>query len=190
MISNHTTRRALPLLAASLVGLALIGCDTTPRNEGAAKSYRIESRLPSEGPQLGSADLVVASEQAVASIADVSEIRDEEGPTVVVMDRIENETSDPSADFQIYLARIRALLNESGAQRDLAFVADRSRASSIRAREGLSSEEPTRVRPKYALTGIFYDMPRGQTNYNLLTFQLIDLTSELVIWENSYEVKL
>ena len=48
----------------------------------------------------------------------------------------------------------------------------------------------TRKRPRYALTGTFYDMPRGTTNFYLLTFQLVDIASGELIWEKPYEVKL
>ena len=40
---------------------------------------------------------------------------------------------DPSANFEIYLARIIALLNESGARHNLTFVTQRSRAEAIKA---------------------------------------------------------
>lgn len=177
------------LLASAVLTVGLIGC-TTPRDEGTPKSHRLESRLPSEGTRLGSADLVVASQQAVEGIADVPEIREAEGRTIIVMDRVGNETSDRSTNFQIYLARIRANLNQSGAGHDLAFVETRTRAEQIKQREGIPEGEASRNRPNYALTGVFYDMPRGGTNYYLLTFQLVDLSDDIVIWEDSYEVKL
>lgn len=186
MLTRTTTAIALTLTA-----LTLTACDTTPKNQGRAKSHRIESRLPSEGSQIGSADLVTATDKAVAGIANVPQVRqDAGGPTFIVMDRVENQTSDPSANFQIYLARIRALLNQSGARQNLAFVETRSKAEGVLAREGIPADQSARTRPKYALTGTFYDMPRGGTNYYLLTFQLMDLGNAQVVWEDSYEVKL
>ena len=174
----------------ALAALVLPACDSTPKNEGRAKSYRIESRVPSEGSQMGSADLVVATDKAVAGIANVPQVRSDMPPTYIVMDRVENQTSDPSANFQIYLARIRASLNQSGARQNLAFVEGRSKAEGVLAREGIPADQTARTRPRFALTGTFYDMPRGGTNYYLLTFQLMDLGNAQVIWEDSYEVKL
>ena len=187
MNPRRSIHRTLVLLVVALI---LAACDTTPRNRGVPKSYRLESRLPSEGPRLGSANLTVATEQMVSSIANVPQVEANQGRTVIVLDRIANRTSDPTAQFQIYLARIRALLNQSGAQRDLVFVADRGRAAEIKSREGIPPGDTSRTRPEYALTGTFYDMPRGLTNYHLLTFQLIDLGNDRIIWEDSYEVKL
>ncbi|MEX2673711.1 MAG: hypothetical protein WD294_16545 [Phycisphaeraceae bacterium] len=188
--TNLSPLRLTAALALASVFMGAIGCSTTPRDEGTPKSHRLESRLPSEGSQLGSGDLVVASQQAVAGIADVPEIKDAPERTIIVMDRVGNETSDRTANFQIYLARIRANLNQSGARHNLAFVETRSRAEQIKQREGIPAGEASRTRPNYALTGVFYDMPRGRTNYYLLTFQLVDLTDDIVIWEDSYEVKL
>ena len=188
---NAARSRRFTLLALTLglVGLSLTGC-SAPQNRGAAKSYRIESRMPDEGGRPGSADLVVATEQAVEGIASVESIRQNENKTVVVLDRVENRTSDPSAQFQIYLARIRALLNQSGAKKDISFVENRDKAAAIKAREGVERERTDRLDPKYALSGTFYDLPRGGTNYYLLTFQLVDLRNDIIEWEGSYEVKL
>lgn len=181
----RTTALTLVLTAATLVG-----CDTTPRNEGRNDSSRIDSRKPSEGTQLGSQDLTTASELAVTGIANLPAIKSAEGRTVIVMDRVANRTSDPSENFQIYLARIRAHLNQSGAKHDLVFVETRTVAEDIKAREGIAAGPQNRTPPRYALAGTFYDMPRGRTNYYLLTFQLVDLRSDELTWEDSYEVKL
>lgn len=170
---------------AAAAAAGMMGC---AHDEGVAKSYRIESRVPGEGNQLGSADLSVATDKAVAQIAAVPDIRQAGGRTVIVMDRVENQTSDPSANFQIYLARIRALLNQSGARQNLVFIENRQKAEAIADREGYT--QTARAKPRYALTGTFYDMPRGKTNYHLLTFQLMDLTNQQIVWEGSYEVKL
>jgi len=169
------------------IAFALTACG--PTNEGFEKQERIESRKEAQ-PVLGSADLTTATDQAVASIANVAEIRAAEGRTVIVMDTVTNRTSDPSADFQIYLARMRALLNQSGQKRDLVFVETRHKAEQIKAREGFPEGATARTLPNYAMTATFYDMPRGKTNYYLLTFQLVDLTNDLITWEDSYEVKL
>src|ERR1041385_5302274 len=115
--------RIMNLVVVGIVGLATVaGCDTAPKNKGAHKSRAIESRTPGEGARPGSADLATATEQAVESMVKlIPELRQGEKITIV-MDRIENKTSDPSANFEIYLARIIALLNESGAKYNLTFV--------------------------------------------------------------------
>lgn len=180
----------LTLITVATAALTLTACDTSPKNEGAAKSYRLETRVPGEGNRLGSADLVVATEQAVeAMVAKVPEMRESLG-TVVVMDRVENKTSDPSANFEIYLARILALLNDSGARHHITFVTQRSRAEAIKSREGVDPADSQRIKPRYALTGSFYDLPRGRTNYHLLVFEMVDLRTDELHTIGKYEVKL
>jgi hypothetical protein len=182
-------RRSFMMTLAGSCVAGLSAC--AAHNEGRAKSYRIESRTPHEAPALGSADLVVATDRVTGEIANLPDIRaTAPNRTIIVMDRVDNRTSDPSANFQIYLARIRAMLNESGATRNLAFVETRARAEDIKRTEGISPAESARTRPRYALSGAFYDMPRGGTNYYLLTFQLVDLTNDIIALERSYEVKL
>ena len=183
------SKRLVILSGLGLAAAVAVGCDITPKNEGVPKSERIESRGHDEGAELGSADLLVASDEATAGIAAVPEIgKGAQGRTVIVMDRVDNKTSDPSANFQIYLARIRATLNQSGAKRNLVFVENRAKTEGIKDREGIT--ESARTKPRFALTGTFYDMPRARTNYHLLTFELVDLTNDQVVWEGKYEVKL
>lgn len=184
------SRHALRMLVAALAVTGALGCEG-PKNEGKAGSFRVESRLPSEGSALGSGNLTVATERAVEGIIHAAHFQPHaDGGTVVVMDRVENLTSDPSADFQIYLARIRALLNQSGGHHGLLFVETRSKAEAIRRREGYPNEASFRQMPDYALTATFHDMPRGSTNYHLLTFQMVDLNDDVIVWEGHYEVKL
>jgi PBP1b-binding outer membrane lipoprotein LpoB len=172
---------------------AAIGCqDAPPVNRGLIKSRDISSRDATEGTQLGSLDLTTATQRAVGKLVErLGEIeKKKKGKIVIVLDRVENKTSDPSANFEIYLARIRAVMNQTGSRHDVQFVAKNARAAAIRKREGLA-KPGNRNRPDYALTAAFYDMPRGATNYYLLTFQLVDVETGDIIWEPpQYEVKL
>ncbi len=180
---------ARPLfIVLCLSGLIAAGC---ARNQGAAKSRRIETRAGEDSWRLGSDNLVEASDAAVQRIAALPDLkRGPDGRTVVVLDRVENKTSDQSTDFQIFLARIRALLNESGARERLVFVETRHKAERIRQREGIADSATDRLRPQYALTATFNDLARKTGSYYLLTFQMVDLANDLIAWEGSYEVKL
>lgn len=174
------------LVMFAILGLFVAGCD-----HGAQKEQRLDTRV-GEGGQLGSADLTAATEKAVEGIANDPDMvpATGQGKVVIVMDQVTNHTSDPSANFHIYLARIRALLNQSGQSKNLVFVETRAKAEQIKQREGYPAEATARTLPKYALTADFSDIPRSQTHYYLLTFQLVDLTNDLIVWEGMYEVKL
>ncbi|MHB1156836.1 MAG: hypothetical protein ACYC26_08355 [Phycisphaerales bacterium] len=174
------------IVMLAVVGLFVVGCET---NKGMEKEERIDTRKADAG-QLGSADLTVATEKAVEAIANVPAIHQAGDRVVIVMDQVTNQTSDASANFQIYLARIRALLNQSGQTKNLMFVETRVKSEQIKQREGYPAAATARTLPRYALTAAFYDLPRSRGNYYLLTFQLVDLTNDVIVWENSYEVKL
>lgn len=168
--------------------LFVTGCS---ENQGIAKNQRIESRAEDQTRLLGSDNLVEATDAAVQQIAALPDlVKDESGRTIIVLDKVENRTRDQSTDFQIHLARIRALLNQSGAKKQLAFVETRSKAESIRQREGIPDAATSRTRPRYALTATFSDLPRRGGVYYLLAFQLVDLTNDIIAWEGSYEVRL
>ncbi len=175
------------VIALLVAPLALSACGT--ENQGVEKQRRIERRV-GEDRNLGSADLAQATDAMVSSIAQVREIADSDGDVVIVMDTIQNRTSMPSQDYDIFLARLRALLNQSGVRQQLVFVETRNRAEQIKAREGYPVDQSSRNLPRYALTGVAYSMKRGASAYYLLTFQLVDLTNDIVTWEDRYEVKL
>lgn len=170
-----------------LIGGVLLGC--APKNEGVKREERIERRV-GEGAQLGSADLAAATDKMIASIARVPEIRDRENKTVIVLDRVENRTSMPAEQYQIFLARLRAMMNQSGLRQDIVFIENRDKAERIKRAEDYPTDESARTMPSHAISATFYDMPRGPSNYYLLTFQLFDLSNDQIVWEDSYEVKL
>lgn len=174
-------------LALALVATVVVGC--APKNEGVKREERIERRV-GEGGQLGSADLAAATDRMIASLARVPTIRDNDKRTVIVLDRVENQTSMPNKEYQIFLARLRSMMNQSGLREGIVFVEDRQKAERIKQREGYPAEASQRTMPEYAISATFYDMPRGPSNYYLLTFQLFDLSNDQLEWEDSYEVKL
>jgi len=174
-------------LALAVVAAVVVGC--APKNEGVKREERIERRV-GEGSQLGSADLAAATDKMIASIARVPEIRDNEKRTVIVMDEVENRTSMPAEEYEIFLARLRSMMNQSGLRQDIVFVEDRAKAERIKQREGYPADATARTLPSYAISATFYDLPRGGSNYHLLTFQLFDFTNDVLVWEDSYEVKL
>ncbi len=176
----------MTLLASSFV--FILGCET---NQGTAKRQRVESREGDKSWRLSSDNLVESTDAAVAGIAGLSNlVRGEDGRAVIVLDRVENRTTDQSTDFQIHLARIRAMLNQSGAKENLVFIETRYKAEGIRQREGIPDSATQRTRPRYALTATFSDLPRRKGVFYLLAFQLVDLTNDIIAWEDSYEVRL
>lgn len=183
-------------LISSVMVIAAIfagGCQSDPprvENRGATTTAPLDKRLPQER-DLGSKDLVTATDEMVESIANHPEFINAPYRVQIVMDQVVNRTTLPARDFDIYLARIRANLNQSGARYNLGFVLPKADIEHLRRKEGLEPANSSDFASKadYVLRGVFYDAPTSGTNTYLLTFQIVDLHDAQITWEGSYEVK-
>lgn len=192
---------AQAVMVFAIAASAVCGCQNQPvPNQGRTTTADPAKRVSYER-ELASKDLVTATDAMVQSIASRPEFREAPYRITIVMDDVVNNTSMPGRDFEIYLARIRAHLNESGARYNLAFVLEKAKMEQIRRKEGLEpppagsagadGRDADRFKSKadYVLRGEFYDMPNAGTNFYLLTFQIVDLHDGEIVWEGSYEVK-
>ena len=176
------------LSLAATAALALGACETTsPPDYGRTTTRPVDQRVSSE-QGLASKDLVAATDNMTQSIASMPEFRDAPYRVQIVMDRVQNRTTMPARDFDVYLARIRANLNQSGTRYNIGFIENRSNLEAVRAREGVPQVD-YQTKANYTLKGVFYDMPNRGSNYYLLTFQIVDLNDGQIVWEGSYEVK-
>lgn len=193
-------------IVVALSILSLAACHTPPHNRGTS-GYRMDptSDAPSELGVMAprSADLVNATDQMARDIARRLDITNRNSPPRIFVGEIENRTSSPTADYQVFLARLRAQLNASGAREGLEFVRERAYIEQQRTREyggkdPASTATAYQSRADYVLTCEIYDLPRGGTNYFLLSYQLVqlrdavtgpDIGAGAIVWENSYEVK-
>jgi len=189
---RRCARHIMPVTCLAAL-IAASGCQSNPprvENRGATTTAPLDKRLPSERG-LGSKDLVTATDEMVESIANHPEFINAPYRVQIVMDQVVNRTTMPARDFDIYLARIRAHLNESGARYNLGFVLPKADIEHLRRKEGLDPAGSSDFASKadYVLRGVFYDAPSGGTNTYLLTFQIVDLHDAQITWEGSYEVK-
>lgn len=193
---HRSVRLARPAVLPVLALAWATGCQSDPprvENRGATTTAPLDKRLPQERG-LGSKDLVTATDEMVESIANHPEFINAPYRIQIVMDQVVNRTTMPARDFDIYLARIRANLNESGARYNLGFVLPKAEIEHLRRKEGLDPVGSSDFASKadYVLRGVFYDAPTvgaGRTNTYLLTFQIVDLHDAQITWEGSYEVK-
>lgn len=205
-----TLTRVRPLaVSASLLAclLWMTGCESTPKNQGSSGG-RMDptSDAPSEAnsQDLRSADLVAATDRMAEDIARRLDINNRSSPPRIFVGDIENKTSAPQQNYQVFLQRLRAQLNSSGARYGLQFIRERAFVEDTRAREyGTNSDENSnpgayKSAADYVLTCEIYDLPNSGTNYFLLDYQLVqlrnaasgpDVGSGAIVWENKYEVK-
>ena len=202
MIMKHAVAATALLLA-----LGLAGCESAPENRGQS-GRRVDpardapSELGSTTPR--SEDVVVASDRMAMDIAQRLDINDRENPPRIVVGQIENRSSIPYQDYQIFLVRLRGLLQQAGTRHGLEFIREAAYIEQQRERE-FGDKDPTktaeayRSRAEYVLTCEIYDLPSGGTNYYLFSYQLVQIVDQAqsgpdvgagaIVWENTYEVK-
>ncbi len=189
---NVTARRAaLGLLVAG--GLALAGCSH------GYNYYRpsVSSFQPGD-VGLQSRDLVDMTGKLAADLLTIPAIANNPNKVIIVMGSLHNETSTPWTNDQIYLARMRALLNQYARDR-IAFVLPLGQATAMQqkylggAPKTLNTQTGTwqspTLLPQYVLNGTFYDLPNAATTYYLCTFKLVDIHTGELVWERKYEVR-
>lgn len=199
-------RTSLRIALCSLALMTLVACQTPPKNQGQTggrmdPTHDAQSELGSTSPK--SADLVAATDNMARDIAQRLDVSNKSSPPKIFVGEIENKTSGRNQNYQVFLARLRAQLNSSGARHGMEFVRERDFVETQRDREygdkqPESSAAAYTSRADYVLTCEIYDLPSGGTNYYLLDYQLVqlrnassgpDVGSGAIVWENSYEVK-
>lgn len=200
--------RRLRPLAACLLGLPLLAaCQSQPPSNVGSSGYRLDpssdspAELGAQAPR--SQDLVQATERMARDIAARTDINDPDSPPRIVVGPVRNESTMRSREYQVFLVRLRGLLNSSGARHGLEFMQSRAFVEEARAREfGFDQEgsapDDYRSEADYELTLEIYDLPSGGTNYFLFNYQLVQLRDAdsgpdrgagRIVWENQYEVK-
>jgi len=138
--------------------------------------------------RLTAVDLVAMTDKMAGSLVRAPALSERDGrspPWRISAGRVENETNDiiPEREKQLFLARLRALLNQTDAlqRRNIEFVRDAELSS------------PDRARPTHALTATFHAITHAdrhrRSDFYLCAFRLVDLRDETVVWEDRYEVK-
>lgn len=185
----------------------IVGCQTTPPNYGESGRRMDPSRdSPSEigSQQPRSYDLITATDMMAESIAQRLDVNNRDNPPRIFIGQIENKTSRPYENYQIFLARLGSLLLSSGSRHGLEMIRERDFIEQQRARE-YGTKQPGKApydyasEAEYVLTATVRDMPSGGTNFYFMNFQLVQLVEDAIsgpdagvgriVWEDFYEVK-
>ncbi len=194
--------RPLSLLLGAAI-LTLQACHSAaPANRGYTSPRMDPAReAPAEAglSRLTSADLVAATDDMARDIASRLDITDRSSPPHIVVGDIENRTTLPHQNYDVFLTRLRTQLQSSGAREGLTFLGRRDEVERQRRREYADAAGvPFETSADYVLTCVVYDFPSGGTNYVLLDYQLVqlrpadsgpDVGPGAIVWENKYEVK-
>ncbi|MGN6368334.1 MAG: hypothetical protein ACTHN5_08755 [Phycisphaerae bacterium] len=185
------------IIGAVAVGLG--GCEKD-RNEMRPDMDTVQSGEHG----LQSRDLREMTSKLAPDLVAIPEIAQNPYRVTIVMKSIENKTEDmPGRNMDIYIARLKGLLNSAQTRDRLLFVSDRATLERLQSEElGGNNNDPfedasrggpqpqdPRIKPQYALAGTFYSMNNGKTTYYLCQFRLTSLTTGAEVWTGQYEVK-
>lgn len=156
--------------------------------------------LDSRDRGLQSRDVMEASDKVVAELLALPEMNQPTRQTVVVTN-IENRTSNPYFNYDIFLRRLTTNVSKYGRDRVM-LLDNRARIARTRSEEiegpidefgqggGTSGNVPaTSQQPEWELWGRFTDLPNRGTNYYFAEFTLTNLQTREII-PMSYEVRV
>ena len=174
-----------PLMLA-LAAACIVGCGGPPK---ARTTF------------LRSVDLVDMTDQMAQSFAADDVIGDRtpnSDPWVISVYRVVNHTNQIMRESErwAYIARLRARLAQSelSEERSLIWIIPPERWSIVAEELGIS-EEPygLRMKPTHQLTAEFFALTNtsglGRSDAYLCSYQLLDLDTGRIVWEDRWEVK-
>jgi len=193
---------ALMLAALSLSCRPSSSGATVKDEEGAAPPRRRtvstdrESEDAYPGSNLSTKDVLTMTRTMAESLVRSRVVVERPTRATVVIDSVRDRTSAGVQVGDLTLARLSVELTRYANDR-IVFVmrrADfkvlrRERRTGADAGEDALVEDDSALRPEFALTGDFYDHPRGRTNYYFCSFQLVNLRTRAIEWTDAYEVK-
>lgn len=185
----------ITLLATGLLTLAtVVGCSDKPHSYGQERPP--VDQLDDRDRGLQSKEVVDASDLLVQKILALPEFN---GPTrrPVVVTNIENRTTSPNFNYDIFLQRLKTNIGEHG--RDRIFLVDnRTHINKVRSSEletvpadashngGVPS---TSVQPEWELSGVVSELPNRGTSYYHFEFNLNNVMTRETI-PLAYEVRV
>jgi hypothetical protein len=173
----------VPRIALLLLAPLLAGCGGPPR---ANTTF------------LRSVDAVDMTDRMARSFAADADIGGGTEPWIISLHRVANQTNQliPEREKWLYMGRLRALLATSGLtrERNIVWVIPPERWPMVAEELGVS-EEPygLRLDPTHLLTAEFHALTvtsgRGRSDTYVCDFQLLDLATGVIAWEDAWEAK-
>jgi penicillin-binding protein activator len=200
---NDSSFRVGGIVALAAVLVLAAGCASSgvknPSGTGVTEMRPDEKGFVG-GTGVESQDLVAVTDKMARGILDVPQVKNATAPPVVLLDPVVNDTRFP-INRDLFLSRIRVLLN-SKSYGKVQFVA-RDRMAAVEQERAMqqSGQVTSTIDPKlveykggdYLLTGKLQGLStrtsKGTSDYVLYSFQLIDVRTLVIIWEDFAEIK-
>jgi PBP1b-binding outer membrane lipoprotein LpoB len=190
------------IAALALAGI-VSGCSSAgvrnPSGVGVTE-MRPEDRGFVAGTGIESQDLVGVADKMARSIVGIPQIANATTPPIVVLDPVINETRFP-INKDIFLTRIRTELNTKAVGKVTFLARDRMAAlekeRNLKREGSVTASSDPHVQEflgaNYFLTGTLQGLStrttKGTSDYILYAFQLIDVRTSAIVWEDSAEIK-
>lgn len=188
--------------APAVLALLMAGCASGVKNPSGVPVTQMsaDERGFVAGTGIESQDIVAVTEKIARNVLNIPEITAAQGTPRVVLLPVVNETRFP-INKEIFLTRIRALLNEKAAGK-VRFLAREQMAALEQERalkqsgQVTTSSDPNVQEFKGAdffltgkLQGTTTRASQGTSDYVLYTFQLIEARTSDIVYEGFHEIK-
>ena len=152
------------------------------------------------GTGVESQDLVAVTDKMARNILGIQQIANAATPPIIVLDPVENKTRFP-INKDIFLTRIRSELNKKSGGKVTFLARDRMAAlekeRNLKREGAITSSSDANVQEfkgaDYFLTGSLEGLSTrakaGTSDYILYAFQLIDVRTSAIVWEDNAEIK-
>jgi PBP1b-binding outer membrane lipoprotein LpoB len=152
------------------------------------------------GTGVESQDMVAVTDKMARSILGIPQIANARGTPRIVLDPVKNETRFP-INKDMFLTRIRIQLNSKAMGKVIFLARDRmdtlERERQLKQSGQVTSSSDPNVNEfrgaDFFLTGLLQGLSTrtgaGTSDYILYSFQLIDVRTSDIVWEDSAEIK-
>jgi hypothetical protein len=189
---------------AGLVTIGLAGCEHHDKPHQYGNARKPVDEIENRGRGLQSKDVMEASDKMAMDLLADPALNASQTQWTVVVDHVENQTSDPRANLDIFIQRLRTNIFKEGRGR-VQLIENRDKLHDLQNKEleptgnsdqfgqgagGHGGGGAAGIQPNYSLYAVMMDMPNRDTNYYFCRFTLTDLHNRTIAWEGSYEVKV
>jgi PBP1b-binding outer membrane lipoprotein LpoB len=153
---------------------------------------------------LQSKDVIAASDLMAQDLLALPDLNASNTRWTIVVTNVENQTSDPRNNLNIFLERLRVKLSELGRGR-IQLIENKAKLQQLQSQELESPPQqsdqygqtggqgpgghPAGIQPDFGLYAKIMELPNRNTSYFYCEFTLTNLHTREQVWTHGYEVK-
>jgi hypothetical protein len=204
--TEATMLRQLTLIIALAAGsIFAVGCDSDKPHDYGTNRPPPDAITPGD-TGLQSKDVIAASDLMAQDLLALPDLNASNTRWTIVVTNVENQTSDPGNNLNIFIERLRVKLAELGRGR-VQLIENKAKLHEIQNQElegpPQGSDEygqggndasggtphPRGIQPDFGLYAKIMELPNRNTSYFYCEFTLTNLHTREQVWTHGYEVK-